>query len=75
MEKFYLSMLFYFIAYFVVTDIGVLHTIFNIKVLKMKSMKETWKDLGSVPDNEPLKSLFVRLGYSREDVAKLLKEF
>ena len=41
----------------------------------MKNDFKTWKDLGSVPDNEPLKSLFVRLGYSREDVAKLLKEF
>ena len=41
MENFKLSMLFFWIAYFVVTDIGVLHTIFNIKVLKMKSMKES----------------------------------
>lgn len=35
------SMLFYFIAYVIVTWIGILHTIFNIKVLKMKSMKES----------------------------------
>ena len=41
----------------------------------MKNDFKTWKDLGSIPDNEPLKSLFVRLGYSRDDVAKLLKEF
>lgn len=34
-------MLFYFIAYVIVTWIGILHTIFNIKVLKMKSMKES----------------------------------
>lgn len=41
MENFGLSMLWYWIAYFIVTDIGVLHTIFNIKVLKMKSMKDS----------------------------------
>ena len=40
----------------------------------MKNDCKTWKELGSIPDNEPLKSLFVRLGYSREDIAKLLKE-
>lgn len=36
-----LSLLLYFIAYILVTDIGIIHTIFNIKVLKMKSMKES----------------------------------
>ena len=36
---------------------------------------KNWKELGSIPDNEPLKSLFVRLGYSREDIATMLKEF
>ncbi len=36
---------------------------------------KNWKELGSIPDNEPLKSLFVRLGYSREDIAAMLKEF
>ncbi len=41
MENFGLSMLCYWAAYFIVTCIGVLHTIFNIKVLKMKSMKES----------------------------------
>ena len=41
MENFGFSMLWYWVAYFIVTDIGVLHTIFNIKVLKMKSMKES----------------------------------
>ena len=41
MQNFGMSMLWFWIAYFVVTDIGVLHTIFNIKVLKMKSMKES----------------------------------
>lgn len=41
MENFGLSMLWYWIAYFIVTDIGVLHTVFNIKVLKMKSMRES----------------------------------
>ncbi len=33
--------LWYFLAYFVVTLIGVLHTIFNVVVLHMKSMKES----------------------------------
>ncbi len=41
MENFGFSMLWYWVAYFIVTDIGGLHTIFNIKVLKMKSMKES----------------------------------
>ena len=36
---------------------------------------QNWRELGNVPENEPLKSLFVRLGYSREDISKLLKEF
>lgn len=34
------SLLMYFIAYIIVTLIGMFHTIFNITVLKMKSMKE-----------------------------------
>ena len=41
MQNFGMSMLWFWIAYFIVTDIGVLHTIFNIKVLHMKSMKES----------------------------------
>ena len=41
MEKFGFSMLWYWVAYFIVTNIGVLNTIFNIKVLKMKSIKES----------------------------------
>ena len=36
---------------------------------------QKWRELGNIPENEPLKSLFVRLGYSREDMASLLKEF
>ena len=36
MEKFGFSMLWYWVAYFIVTNIGVLHTIFNIKVLTIK---------------------------------------
>lgn len=36
---------------------------------------KSWRELGVIPENEPLKSLFVRLGYSKEDVANLLKEF
>lgn len=41
MNNFERMIIYYFIAYFVVTSIGVFHTIFNIKVLKMKSMKES----------------------------------
>ena len=36
---------------------------------------KSWRELGAIPDNEPIKSLFVRLGYSREDIAEMLKEF
>ena len=36
---------------------------------------QNWRELGPVPQSEPLKSLFVRLGYSKEDIANLLKEF
>lgn len=41
MNNFGYSMLWFFIAYTLVTWIGILHTIFNIKVLHMKSMKES----------------------------------
>ena len=41
MENFGFSMLWYWIAYFIVTGIGILHTIFNIVVLHMKSMKDS----------------------------------
>lgn len=34
-------MLYYWLAYFIVTLIGILHTIFNITVLHMKSMKDS----------------------------------
>lgn len=41
MQNFGFSMLWYWIAYIIVTLIGMLHTIFNICVLHMKSMKES----------------------------------
>lgn len=41
MENFEFSMLWYFTAYFIVTLVGVLHTIFNIVALHMKSMKDS----------------------------------
>ena len=41
MENLGFSMLWSWLAYFIVTGIGVLHTIFNIAVLHMKSMKES----------------------------------
>ena len=40
MEQFGVSLLWYFVAYMVVTIIGILHTVFNIVFLHMKSMKE-----------------------------------
>jgi hypothetical protein len=40
MQNFGRSMLLFWACYFAVTLIGVLHTIFNISVLHMKSMKE-----------------------------------
>ena len=41
----------------------------------LKNDFQNWRELGNIPENEPLKSLFVRLGYSKEDISKLLKEF
>ena len=41
----------------------------------MKNDFKSWREIGPIPDSEPIKSLFVRLGYSREDIAKMLKEF
>lgn len=40
MQDFGMSMLWFWVAYFVVTIIGIMHTIFNIVVLKYSSMKE-----------------------------------
>lgn len=34
-----------------------------------------WRELSETSDKEPLKSLFVKLGYSKEDIAALLREF
>ena len=41
----------------------------------LKNDFKSWKELGSIPETEPIKSLFVRLGYSKEDIANMLKEF
>ena len=41
----------------------------------IKNDFKNWKELGVVPETEPLKALFVRLGYSRDDIAKMIKEF
>lgn len=41
MENFGHSMLWYWLAYAIVTGIGILHTVFNIVVLHMKSMKDS----------------------------------
>lgn len=41
----------------------------------LKNDFKSWRELGVIPENDPLKSIFVRLGYSKEDIADLLKEF
>ncbi len=41
----------------------------------LKNDFKSWRELGAIPENEPLKSLFVRLGYSKEDIANMLKDF
>ena len=33
----------------------------------MQNDFKSWRELGVIPETEPLKSLFVRLGYSKED--------
>ena len=41
----------------------------------MKNDFKSWRELGVVPETDPLKSIFVRLGYSKEDIANMIKEF
>ena len=41
----------------------------------MKNDFKSWRELGTIPETEPLKSLFDRLGYSKEDIANMIKEF
>lgn len=41
MQDWWLSLLYYFLAYIVVTVIGILHTVFNIYVLHYKPMKDS----------------------------------
>ena len=36
---------------------------------------KSWREVGKIPEKEPVKNLFVRLGYSKEDIANLLKDF
>ena len=40
----------------------------------LKNDFKSWRELGVVPETDPLKRLFVRLGYSKEDIANMLKE-
>ena len=40
----------------------------------LKNDFKSWRELGVVPETDPLKSLFVRLGYSKEDMANMLKD-
>ena len=41
----------------------------------LKNDFKSWRELGVIPEKEPLKSLFVRLGYSKEDIANMLQDF
>ena len=41
----------------------------------LKNDFQSWRELGVISEKEPLKSLFLRLGYSKEDIANMLKEF
>lgn len=41
----------------------------------LKNDFKSWKEIGKIPEAEPLKAVLVRLGYSKEDIAALLKEF
>lgn len=34
-----------------------------------------WRELGVIPESEPIKTLLPRLGYTKEDIAQLLKGF
>ena len=36
---------------------------------------KSWRELGIIPESEPIKTLLPRLGYSKEDISYLLKEF
>ena len=40
----------------------------------LKNDFKSWRELGVIPENDPLKSILVRLGYSKEDIANLLKD-
>ncbi|MDO5823054.1 hypothetical protein [Methanobrevibacter sp.] len=41
----------------------------------MRNDFKNWREVGAIPEREPIKSLFVRLGYSKEDIANMLKDF
>ena len=36
---------------------------------------KNWREIENYSDFEPIKALFVRLGYSKEQMAEMLKEF
>ena len=46
-------MLWYWVAYFIVTGIGIAHTVFNILVLQMKSMKDSTGMVGGYEKTKP----------------------
>ena len=53
MDNFGFSMLWYWVAYFIVTGIGIAHTVFNILVLQMKSMKDSTGMVGGYEKTKP----------------------
>lgn len=57
MQDFAMSMLWLWICYFIVTIVGVLHTVFNIYALKMSPMDE--KGMGEGYEKQSLGILFI----------------
>ena len=41
----------------------------------LKNDFKNWKEITGFTDKEPIKALFVRLGYTKEQMAEMLKEF
>lgn len=64
MENFGMAMLWYWTAYLLVTAVGILHTIFNITVLHMKSMKDS-PGMGEDTKKQSPGILYITLLYSQ----------
>ena len=63
MQNFGMSMLWFWVSYIIVTLIGMLHTIFNIVALHMKSMKEG-PGMGEGYEKQSLGTHYITLFYS-----------